>query len=203
LSFFSEFELIMTPLLVLYGALVLFTAIAAYTDLRTGLIPNRLIVVGLALALPLHAAVHFLVLRAPGEAETTALLRAVGYYVAGVIGCGIGPLILFRYHAMGGGDVKLLAMVGGFVGPMMGIEIQLYAFVLMALYAGARLAYQGQLLKLLGNSALLALNPLRSKASRREIPTELMTSLRFAPAVFVAALVLSAVRIGLSRLGLA
>lgn len=192
----------MTPVLVLYGALVLFTAIAAYTDLRTGLIPNRLIVVGLLLALPLHAAVHFWVLRAPAEPDSTVVLRGLGYYVAGVIACGIGPLILFRYNAMGGGDVKLLAMVGAFVGPMMGIEIQLYAFVLMALFAGARLAYRGQLLRLLRNSALLAVNPFRSKSARRPVPEELMTSLRFAPAVFASAVLLSGLRLGLSRLGL-
>ena len=68
---------------------------------------------------------------------------------------------------MGGGDVKLLAMVGAFVGPTIGIEIELYAFVLTALFAGARLAYQGQLLKVLANSALLVTNPLRSKDRRR------------------------------------
>jgi prepilin peptidase CpaA len=192
----------MTPVLVLYGALVMFTAIAAYTDLRTGLIPNRLIVAGLLLAMPLHVAVHFLVLRAPLETDASVLLRALGYYVAGVIGCGIGPLVLFHYNAMGGGDVKLLAMVGAFVGPMMGIEIQLYAFVLMALFAGARLAYQGQLLRLLSNSALLVVNPFRAKDKRRVLPAELMTSLRFAPAVFAAALLLTGLRIALSRLGL-
>src|SRR5688500_12844249 len=91
-------ELSMTPVLVLYGALVTFTAIAAYTDLRTGLISNRLIVAGLVLALPLHAAVHVLVLRAPAEPDSTVYLRAFGYYAAGVIGCGLGPLILFRYN---------------------------------------------------------------------------------------------------------
>ncbi|HMJ15384.1 MAG TPA: A24 family peptidase [Polyangiaceae bacterium] len=193
----------MTSVLLLYAALVSFTAIAAYTDLRTGLIPNRLIVVGLVLALPLHAAVHFMVLRAAGDADGTVLLRALGYYTAGVIGCGLVPFILFRYNAMGGGDVKLLAMVGAFVGPMMGIEIQLYAFVLMALFAGARLAYQGQLLKLLSNSALLLVNPLRAKSRRRAVPEELLTSLRFAPAVFVSALLLTGLRLGLSRLGFA
>jgi prepilin peptidase CpaA len=192
----------MTPVLVLYGALVTFTAIAAYTDLRTGLIPNKLILAGLSLALPLHVAVHVLVLRAPAEPESTVYLRALGYYLAGLVGCGIGPLVLFRYNAMGGGDVKLLAMVGAFVGPTMGIEIQLYAFVIMALYAGARLAYRGQLLRLLGNSALLAVNPFRAKERRRAVPAELMTSLRFAPAVFAAALLLSGLRVGLSRLGL-
>jgi prepilin peptidase CpaA len=192
----------MTPLLVLFGALVVFTAIAAYTDLRTGLISNRLIVIGFLVALPLHLAVHFLVLRAPAESVGDVLLRAFGYYAAGVVACGLGPVILFRYNAIGGGDVKLLAVVGAFVGPIVGIEIELYAFVLMALFAGARFAYRGELLRLLSNSALLLVNPLRSKAKKRPVPDELLTSLRFAPAVFVAALLLTGLRIGVSRLGL-
>ena len=108
----------MTPLLLLFGAVVVFTAIAAYTDLRTGLIPNRLLLAGFILALPLHTAAHFLVLRASGEPASEVLLRALGYYGAGVGVCGLVPYLLFRYGAMGGGDVKLLAMVGGFVGPI-------------------------------------------------------------------------------------
>ena len=193
----------MTPLLLLFGALVVFTAIAAYTDLRTGLIPNRLLAAGFVVALPLHAAVHFLVLRAPQDPSSEVLLQALGYYAAGVGGCGLVPFVLFRYKAMGGGDVKLLAMVGAFVGPIVGLEIQLYALVMAALFAGARLAYQGRLLRLLANSVALVTNPIRPKSRRREVPQELMTSLRFAPAVFVAALLLTGMRLGMSRMALA
>jgi len=192
----------MTPIIVLFAVLVLFTAVAAYTDLSTGLISNRLIALGLLLALPLQLAVHFTVLRPPGDSAGSVLASALAYYGGGVVVCALAPLVLFRLNAMGGGDVKLLAMVGAFVGPTIGIEIELYAFVLTALFAGARLAYQGQLLKVLANSALLVTNPLRSKDRRRELPGELLTSLRFAPAVLVSTLLLTGLRVGLLQLQL-
>jgi prepilin peptidase CpaA len=190
----------MLPLLLLFAALLMLTAVAAYTDLKSGEIPNRLIVIGLASALPLQAAVHYYAL--PAGDVSDALLTALGHYALGFVVCGLAPLVLFRLDAMGGGDVKLLLAVGAFVGPMRGIEIQLYAFVLMSIYAGARLAYKGQLLRLLVNSALLAKSPFVSKEKRRPVPSELFTSLRFAPAVFAATALILGMQLTFDRLGL-
>jgi prepilin peptidase CpaA len=190
----------MAPLLVLFAILLLFTALAAYADLRTGEIPNRLIAIGLLLALPIQSGMHYFATPNTGPGE--ALSTAVGYYGFGLILCGLAPLVLFYLGSMGGGDVKLLAMVGAFVGPFMGLEIEVYAFVFMALYAGARLAYQGQLLKLLGNSARLIVQPFLPKERRRAVPAELMTSLRFAPAVFAATLFLVVLHLTFGRAGL-
>jgi prepilin peptidase CpaA len=190
----------MLPLVVLFGAVLSFSAIAAYTDLRTGRIPNRLIAIGLLSALPLHGTAQYFMLR--GSSFGEVLLTTLGYCVVGLVGCALAPLVLFRFDAMGGGDVKLLGTIGAFVGPMIGIEIELYAFVLIALYAGARLAYRGQFFKLLANSARLLQNPLLPKERRRTVPVELLTSLRFAPAVFGATLLLTALHLGFTRLGL-
>jgi prepilin peptidase CpaA len=58
-----------------------------------------------------------------------------------------------------------------------------------ALCAPAKLAYEGKLLKTLGNTVLLVKNVFVPKHKRQEIPREMMAELRFAPSVFVATIV--------------
>lgn len=110
-------------------------------------------------------------------------LEAAGFSVIGALLCALIPFVLWRAGAMGGGDLKLLVAIGAIVRPMVGIEAQFYAFAAAALIAPARLAWEGKLLKTLGNSLALALNPLLPKAKRREVPREAMTWLRFGPAI--------------------
>jgi prepilin peptidase CpaA len=77
-------------------------ACAAWFDVRVRRIPNALTVTGLVVALALRALVG-----------PDALL-------AGVAGAGLALLVAlppFALRALGGGDVKLLAAVGGFMGP--------------------------------------------------------------------------------------
>jgi prepilin peptidase CpaA len=47
------------------------------------------------------------------------------------------------------------------------------------------MAYEGKLLRVLGNTLALAVNPLLPKAKRREIPPEQLTWTRMGPAIFV------------------
>lgn len=77
--------------------------IAAIFDVRAHRIPNWLVAVGLVFAIVHHAFLP------AGEGATHALS-----------GFGVGLLILIPLYAMrtlGAGDVKLVAMVGAFVGP--------------------------------------------------------------------------------------
>jgi prepilin peptidase CpaA len=81
---------------------VLVMVVAAFLDLKSRRIPNALTVSGAAIAL---------ILRAPLGWE------ALG---AGLLGLGLGLLLtmpLFLVKALGGGDVKLMAAVGAFMGP--------------------------------------------------------------------------------------
>jgi len=176
------------------GSLLLFTALAGAVDYRTGQLPNRLLAVAGLLGLVLHFSVQAALVRKPDQALSELLLGAAINVCVGLLGCAAVPLLLFRIGAMGGGDVKLLAVLGVWSGPILGLQIQLYAFVLAALYAPARLAYQGQLLQLLGNSAALLKNPFLPKARRKEIPKALLTELRFGPAVFVATMLVALLR---------
>jgi prepilin peptidase CpaA len=164
----------------------LLTAAAAFADFRTGHIPNPVVAVGAALGVALQIAVGVRDALVNGGSVASALASAVGMAALGIVLCAMVPLVLYRVGGMGGGDVKLLGAIGAVCGPMLGLEIEMTAFVVAMLYAGCRLAYRGQLLRLLGNSLALATNPVRPKEKQRAVPEELMTSLRFAPAVFAA-----------------
>jgi len=179
---------------IVLGGLLLFTALTAVVDYRTGHIPNRLVAIGAVIGLVAHFAVHFALIRQPGQ-DLGELLGGAAINVAvGVLGCSAVPLLLYRLSAMGGGDVKLLATLGVWAGPILGLQVELYAFVLAALYAPARLAYQGELFRLLGNSVALLKNPFLPKARRKEVPQALLTELRFGPAVFVGTALVALVR---------
>jgi len=83
------------------AVLVVFVCTAAWWDTRADRIPNELTVTGLAAAL---------MLRAPLGSDAVA---------RGLAGLGIAfliSIILYALRAIGGGDVKLLAGVGAFLG---------------------------------------------------------------------------------------
>ncbi len=160
----------------LWVALVLAVA-AGIFDLRTGHIPNWLTLGGLAGAFVLqvitgaaHRGLH-----GAGAGAITALL--------GTAACALVPVVLYRLAGMGGGDVKLLAALGALCGPSIGLQAQFYSFIAVLLYAPLRMTYEGKLWRTLRNALLLAINPVLPKEKRKSVPAELMTSLRFGPAV--------------------
>jgi prepilin peptidase CpaA len=177
------------PSLLLLCCLV-FVSVAAVWDFRTGLIPNWLSLGGLGVGFVLQLALHVVDFWASGS--TSALLAGAVNAILGVVLCGLTPYLLFRVDAMGGGDVKLLAAVGAFVGPITGLSVELSAFIAMALFSPIRLAYEGKLLAVLGNTLALVANPFLPKQRRREVPRELLTAFKFGPAVFVANVVVVA-----------
>jgi prepilin peptidase CpaA len=165
------------------GCLV-FVSLAAVWDLRTGLIPNWLSLGGLGIGFVSHIAVHIAELSSSGT--LAPVMAGALDSLLGVLLCALTPYLLFRIDAMGGGDVKLLALVGAFVGPILGLELELSAFIGMALFAPVRLAYEGKLLGVLGNTLVLVANPFLPKQRKREVSRELLTAFKFGPAVLVA-----------------
>ena len=82
-------------------AIVVFVSTAAWWDFRTQRIPNTITIAGLAVAL---------ILRAPLGVD------ALMHGLAGVCITLLVSLALYALRAIGGGDVKLLAGIGAFIG---------------------------------------------------------------------------------------
>jgi prepilin peptidase CpaA len=157
---------------------VLLTGIAAWTDYRTGLIPNWLTLGGVVAASAAHAALAWF--QGGFQAGAYAGLASV----AGAVFCSLAPAVLYWKGAMGGGDLKLFAAVGALYHPMLGIQAQMYGFVIAAVLAPARLAYEGRLMSVLGSTLAVALNPVLPRGSRRALPPESLTWFRLGPAIF-------------------
>lgn len=164
----------------LVGALVL-AAVAALWDVRRGTIPNALTVPAALFAVASHAL---------AEARVGGAGAAAGAAIAlcGALVCSLVPLLLFRRGAIGGGDVKLFAALGATLSPRLGIEAELYAFVVGALYAPARMAYEGRLLATLASTAALVANPFLPPEKRRALAPEMLTEMRFGPSILVGTL---------------
>ena len=175
----------MDPILIAYGCAVVVTAIGAFTDIRTGHIPNWLTLPPLVIA-PLAYLIVYGV-------------RDMGYSIAGILVCGLVPYLMFRRQAMAGGDVKLFAAVGAIIGFGPGIEAQFISFIVASLYALGRLAWHGKLFRTLANSAYLGLNPVLPKKYRREVTPELMHRIRLGGAIFAGTAIAVFLRMPLGR----
>jgi prepilin peptidase CpaA len=89
---------------------------------------------------------------------------------------------------MGGGDVKLFAAVGALSGPLIGLQIQLCAYLVFALYVPASLLYEGRLFSVLGELVAGLRNALRPGRDRKPSPPAWKMSFRLGPAIFLATL---------------
>jgi prepilin peptidase CpaA len=104
-----ELGVLATPLAQVFASpaqlvLIVLLIMAAVIDTRSLRIPNRLTVAGMVLGLLLNSW--------PGLAGSTGFLMAL----AG-LGAGLALLLpLYVFRMIGAGDVKLMAMVGAFVG---------------------------------------------------------------------------------------
>ncbi|MCS6799547.1 MAG: prepilin peptidase [Myxococcota bacterium] len=157
----------MTAVTVAHLAAVLVAAIGAFTDWRWERIPNWLTFGAGGSALLGH-----------GLAGGTGGLLHAG---SGLLACGLVPAIMFYLplkdgqRPMHGGDVKMFAALGALLGPFVGIECQLYALCFAAIVALVRLAWEGKLLRTLGNVAVLVGNVVRRADRRRPAPEALAT----------------------------
>ena len=163
-------------------AAVLLAAIAAVYDQKSGRIPNWLTLGGVVVAL----VGHFCYGWAAGTLKLALIHTALA--LGGALFCSLAPAIMFFKGSMGGGDLKLFAAIGAFCHPMLGIEAQLYAMIIAAVLAPARLAYEGKLFGVLKRSLGTLLNPFRAKGKRTAPPAEMMTWFRLGPAIFLGTL---------------
>jgi prepilin peptidase CpaA len=147
---------------------------AAVSDWRRGEIPNWLTLPPIVAA-PLAYGLAF--------GLELALHSLAATFLSALV-----PYLLFRRGGIGGGDVKLFGALGAITGfdLLVGIEIQLGAFVVAMTVACCSLAWKGALLRTLGNALAQAVNPLIPIRWRQGPCDELAAPVRMGGAIFVA-----------------
>lgn len=155
-------------------------SIAAVSDLRTGLIPNAVVAWGAAAGVLAQLTTVVL-----GQVSLGLALQriALGLVLGSVL-----PLVLYRLGALGGGDVKLFAAIGVCVGPLSVVAIELWAHVVALCFVPAQLLRFGTLLATLQRSGRVLCNVFVPAGKRRPMDASSFSSLRFAPAIWLAAI---------------
>jgi prepilin peptidase CpaA len=164
-------------------AALVVAATAAWTDIRTGEIPNRVTLIPLALAPLVHAGIAF-----AAERSARAAFVGAGASLLGAAVCLLIPLALFRVGAIGGGDTKLFAAIGAIGRPEFGVHAETYAFVLGMVYAVALVFRQGKLASTLGNVGAIFRGAARAPSQAASAPASQMTQVRFGPAILAGVL---------------
>lgn len=118
--------------MLLTALLLALVGIAALTDIRSRKIYNWLTYPGIIGALGLHGVGSLL---ASTQLVDEQRLRTLGWlpYQESLLGlflCGAAMLVCYVLFGIGGGDVKLIAMIGAFLGPYEGLETMLWTFIL-------------------------------------------------------------------------
>jgi prepilin peptidase CpaA len=125
------------------GTLMLLLVIAAICDCRSRKIPNELVVCG-----ALFAVVYTTLV--PPVFGATVLFPVSGLLVGLLL-----FLPLYLLGAMGAGDVKLLAMVGAFLGPLQTLYAALAVMIVGGALAIVWVLARGRMLQMLHNLASL------------------------------------------------
>jgi prepilin peptidase CpaA len=128
------------------GLLLVWLMIAVYQDIRYYRIPNALVLSGALVGIVLNT------LYLP-EADTLGLLTSLSGLIVGLIV--LLPLYLLR--VMGAGDIKLMAMVGAFVGPAAMLSVTLYVLLAGGVLAIGLLLLRGRFVQVMDNLRLLLL----------------------------------------------
>ncbi len=115
--------------------------------------------------------------------------EALQQSLIGFLACGFVMLVCFVMFQMGGGDVKLIAMVGSFLGIERGVEAMLWTFVLGSIAAAAILIWQIGLFHIISKSVRHLILILRARtwvSLTREERQPLKRGLFLAPSSFAA-----------------
>jgi prepilin peptidase CpaA len=152
-------------------------AVAAVFDVRTGKIPDLLTLGALSVGILAR------VVMGP-QPSWLAATQAGLYGIIGAAVCAAPSYLLFRSGALGGGDVKLQAALGALSGPLLGLQAQFYAFVVLTIFVAARLTYRGKLWSTLVIAGKALPRPFEPATRQRPLAHELTQTVRCGPAIF-------------------
>jgi len=177
--------------------LLVLLAVATVTDWRERKIYNWLTYPGILLALALNAGTTLWERYGVQSGGPPDWLGAVGLNesLLGLAACGAVMLVCYVFFAggVGGGDIKLIALIGAWLGPFQGLEAMLWTFVLGGAVALVHLVWQvGGPLKLTRRVAgyLLLVARYRTVAPLSEEQRQpLKTQLFLAPAAMAAVVI--------------
>jgi prepilin peptidase CpaA len=158
----------MNTLQLLTGLLI--TAIclgATWTDVKKGIIPNLITFPAIGAGLLLG--------------YTTGGLPGAAASLSGALVTLIVPLLLFKFNAMGGGDVKLFAAIGALAGTETGLQVLMLSFSIGSLYGTAIWIAQGRLKQKIAYFTTAA-KPFAAKAKEPQDKT----TIKFAPSILTA-----------------
>jgi prepilin peptidase CpaA len=124
--------------MLLTGILLAFLTVATVTDIRQHKIYNKTTYPGILVGLAVQTW------------HNSWLGLGDGLY--GFFVCGLIMLFCFVLFNVGGGDVKMIAMMGTFLGLEQGVEALLWTFVLGAVMGVAILIWQFGFLKIVANT---------------------------------------------------
>ena len=112
------------------GLLLSLVIVATITDIRSRKIPNWVMYPGLAAALAIN--LPTIALSEELVIDWAPTIGWVGWRdsLTGLTVCGLFMLVCFVFFGIGGGDVKLLTMVGAFLGLEHGLEALLWTLIL-------------------------------------------------------------------------
>jgi prepilin peptidase CpaA len=158
-------------------------ALAVATDIHTRRIPNALVFGGALLGLSLNT------LYPGGDSLFTAPFGGIGllWSLAG-LGGGLALLLpMYMLRALGAGDVKLMAMIGAFVGPQAALGCTLLTLIAGGVLALLVSLWTGRLRAMLRNTYQMGLHALfrgvAGDSMRIEAPAEASGRLPYAVAI--------------------
>jgi prepilin peptidase CpaA len=177
----------MSKQMYLDGFLIVLVLAASLTDLAVRKIPNRLVLCGVFSAAVLHLASGH-----PFNLVSTGLAGAA----LGL--CVFLPLYFLR--GMAAGDVKLMAMVGAFTGPMLAFEIALATCCAGGVMALVMVAVNGRWRDLASNLRAL-LRPLYMRLAgmpyaKEPLPRASVGGMPYGPAIATATFLMLWIRHG-------
>lgn len=182
----------MTPNLMGLLALMplgLLLLIIAREDIRSQRISNRLVLTGMVLGIVLNSAL-------PAGMGFNSMVPGGLGWLAALQGLGLGLVVLlplYLIRAMGAGDVKLMGMVGAFLGPSDTLGALLAILITGGVLALIIVLLGKQLLRLMQNIKFIAMDGIL-KLSMREMPVmdgwfESVGKLPYAVAIAIGTLV--------------